>query len=73
MMIRHMVRDPVSIPLLPPSREHVSMLARGSSWGASLKLHRDEQGVTVIRFLIDGRAASGALGLRLALTTAAGG
>lgn len=48
------------------------MLARGSAWGASLKLPRDGAVVTVIRFPIDGRAASRALGLRLALTTAAG-
>ena len=48
------------------------MLARGSSWGAYLRLLRDGDGVTVIRFPLDGRAASGALGLRLALTTAAG-
>ena len=68
-----MVQDPVSIPLLPPSREHVSMLARGSSWGASLKLPRDGGGATVIRLPIPTcRTASRALGLRLALTTAAG-
>lgn len=48
------------------------MLARGSAWGASLKLLQDSAVMTVIRLPIDGRAASGALGLRLALTTAGG-
>ena len=67
-----MVQDPVSIPLLPSSREHVSQLARGSDWGASLKLLRYFGGVTVIRIPLNARAAPGALGLRLALTTAAG-
>ena len=67
-----MVQDPVSIPLLPSSREHVSQLARGSDGGASLKLLRDSATVTVFRFPMFGRVAFGSVGLRLALTTAAG-